>query len=183
MMMIVIVLKVIMVFGGCDVSNDSDNDFYGYGDVDSDAWWWWSDDDDDGDIADKIMDGDDDDDDNHGDDIDHSTVWVVVVPSPEFAMHTAEEAICLCIVIKKGIHWFNSLSDQHNIWRHSSDAVRVQVYEESKFWTDEESSFSLFYNLHCCCYGLWNTKHKDHTSGKCVLRNGWSSGQNTTHAC
>ena len=39
MMMIVIVLKVIMVFGGCDVSNDSDNDFYGYGDVDSDAWW------------------------------------------------------------------------------------------------------------------------------------------------
>ena len=52
------------------------------------------------------MDGDDDDgdddgdDDNRGDGIDHNTVWVVVVPSPEFAMPTAEEAICLCIVIK-----------------------------------------------------------------------------------
>ena len=45
------------------------------------------------------MDGDDDDDDDsRGDDIDHNN-------SPEFAMHTAEEAICLCIY-KKGIHWF-----------------------------------------------------------------------------
>ena len=54
------------------------------------------------------MDGDnddDDDDDNNncyhycGDDIDHNTVGVVVVPSPEFTLHTAEEAICLCLVI------------------------------------------------------------------------------------
>ena len=36
MMMIVIVLKAMMVFGGCDVSDDGDNNFYGYGDVDSD---------------------------------------------------------------------------------------------------------------------------------------------------
>jgi len=51
------------------------------------------------------MDGDDDDD-NCGDDIDHSTVGVVVVPSPEFTMRTAEEAICLCLVIqKKCVHW------------------------------------------------------------------------------
>ena len=37
MMMIVIVLKVMMVFGGCDVSDDGDNNFYGYDDVDSDC--------------------------------------------------------------------------------------------------------------------------------------------------
>ena len=58
---------------------------------------------------DKILDGDDDDDDDdddsHGDDIDRNSVGVVVVPSPEFAIHTAEGAICLCIY-KKGIHWF-----------------------------------------------------------------------------
>ena len=64
-----------------------------------------------------LLDGDDDDDDNHGADIDHNTVGVVVVPSPEFTMHTAEEAICLCLVIKKNVFvGFNSLSDQHNIW-------------------------------------------------------------------
>ena len=44
-------------------------------------------------------DDDDDDDDSRGDDIDHNTVRVVVVPSPEFTLHTAEEAICLCLVI------------------------------------------------------------------------------------
>ena len=38
-----------------------------------------------------------------------------------------------CVYIKKVFIGYNSLSDQHNIWRHSSDAVRVQVYEESKF--------------------------------------------------
>ena len=46
-------------------------------------------------------DDDDDDDDNRGGDIDHNTVRGVVVSSPEFTMHTAEEAICLCLVIKK----------------------------------------------------------------------------------
>ena len=51
-----------------------------------------------------LLDGDDDDD-NRGADIDHNTVGVVVVPSPEFTMHTAEEAICLCLVIKKCIYW------------------------------------------------------------------------------
>ena len=35
--MIVIMLKVMMVFGGCDVSDDGDNNFYGYDDVDSDC--------------------------------------------------------------------------------------------------------------------------------------------------
>ena len=133
--MIVIVLKVMMVFGRCDVSDDDDNNFYGYGDVYSDC----------GDGVMMMM---------------MVTLrikfWMVMMMMMMMMMTVVEMTLtaiqwewwlslpqslqCIlrkkqfaCVYIKKVFIGFNSLSDQHNIWRHSSDAVRVQGYEESKF--------------------------------------------------
>ena len=69
------------------------------------------------------MDGNDDDN-NRGADIDHNTVGVVVVPSPEFTMHTAEEAICLCLVIKK-MYLLGLIPCQINTI--SGDTVQMQL--------------------------------------------------------
>ena len=121
-----------MVFGRCDVSDDDDNNFYGYGDVYSDG----------GDGVMMMM---------------MVTLrikfWMVMMMMMMTVVEMTLTAIqwewwlslpqslqCIlrkkqfaCVYIKKVFIGFNSLSDQHNIWRHSSDAVRVQGHEESKF--------------------------------------------------
>lgn len=133
MMMIVIVLKVMMVCRRCDVSDDDDNNFYSYGDVYSDG----------GDGVMTMM---------------MVTLriksWMVMMMMMmtvvemtltsiiqwEWWLSLPQSLQCIlrkkqfaCVYIKKVFIGFNSLSDQHNIWRHSSDAVRVQGHEESKF--------------------------------------------------